>query len=170
MVGSGSGILFRIAKGGEMELKALIGEVDLAQLAKGTVAQVTPVGSSKVFTGEVWQVSPVIDPQSRQGTARIALTYAPELKPGGFARAMITAGAIVAPQLPDSALLSDAKGSYVYIIDKDNKARRRDIKTGLVSDSGIAVAEGLDGTERVVIRSGGFLSPGETVKPNLVRQ
>ena len=170
VVGSGSGILFRIAKGGEMELKALIGEVELAQLAKGTVAQVTPVGSSKVFTGEVWQVSPVIDPQSRQGAARIALTYAPELKPGGFARAMITAGAIVAPQLPDSALLSDAKGSYVYIIDKDNKARRRDIKTGLVSDSGIAIAEGLDGTERVVIRSGGFLSPGETVKPNLVRQ
>ena len=169
VVGSGSGILFRIAKGGEMELKAQIGETSLAQLAKGTTAQVTPVGSSKTFTGEVWQVAPVIDPQSRQGTARIALAYAPELKPGGFASAVINSGTIVAPRLPDSALLSDNKGSYVYIVGKDNKAQRRDIKTGMVSDSGIAIIEGLDGTERVVIRSGGFLSAGETVNPKLVQ-
>jgi HlyD family secretion protein len=169
VVGSGSGILFRIAKGGEMELKAQIGEVSLAQLAKGTTAQVTPVGSAKTFTGEVWQLAPVIDPQSRQGTARIALTYAPELKPGGFASAVINAGTIVAPRLPDSALLSDNKGSYVYIVGKDNKAQRRDVKTGMVSDLGIAIVEGLDGTERVVIRSGGFLSAGETVNPKLVQ-
>ena len=169
VVGSGSGILFRIAKGGEMELKAQIGETSLAQLAEGTTAQVTPVGSSKTFTGEVWQVAPVIDPQSRQGTARIALAYAPELKPGGFASAVINSGTIVAPRLPDSALLSDNKGSYVYIVGKDNKAQRRDVKTGMVSDSGIAIIEGLDGTERVVIRSGGFLSPGETVKPKPVQ-
>jgi HlyD family secretion protein len=170
VVGSGSGILFRIAKGGEMELKAMVGESDLAQLAKGTTAQVTPIGAVKAFTGEVWQLSPVIDPQSRQGTARIALAYAPELKPGGFARAVINSGTIVAPRLPDSALLSDNKGSYVYIVGKDNKAQRRDVKTGMVSDIGIAIVEGLDGTERVVVRSGGFLSPGETVNPKAVGQ
>ena len=170
VVGSGSGVLFRIAKGGEMELKALVGEVSLAQLTKGTIAQVTPVGSSKVFSGEVWQLAPVIDPQSRQGTARIALAYAPELKPGGFASAVIRSGTIVAPRLPDSALLSDNQGSYVYIVDKNNKAQRRNIKTGTMSDSGIAILEGLAGSERVVVRSGGFLSAGETVNPKLVRQ
>ena len=170
IVSSGSGILFRIAKGGEMELKAQVGEVDIAKLAQGTVAQVTPVGSAKVFSGEVWQLSPVIDPQSRQGMARIALAYAPELKPGGFANASIAAGAVVAPQVPDSAILSDNRGSYVYIVDKHNKAQRRDIKTGLISDTGIAIVSGLDGSERVVLRSGGFLSPGETVNPRLVRE
>lgn len=170
VVGSGSGVLFRIAKGGEMELKAQVGEVDLAKISQGTLAQVTPVGSSKAFTGEVWQVAPVIDPQSRQGTARIALAYAPELKPGGFANAIINSDTIVAPKLPDSALLTDAKGSYVYVVGKDNKVQRRDVKTGMVSDAGIAIVAGLDGSERVVIRSGGFLSPGETVNPKLVQQ
>jgi HlyD family secretion protein len=170
VVGSGTGVLFRIARGGEMELKAQVGEIDIAKIGQGTMAQVTPVGSSKAFTGEVWQVAPVIDPQSRQGIARIALAYAPELKPGGFANAVISSGAIVAPQLPDSALLSDSKGSYVYIVGKDNKAQRRDVKTGLVSDSGIAIIAGLDGSERVVVRSGGFLSAGETVNPKLVKQ
>jgi multidrug efflux pump subunit AcrA (membrane-fusion protein) len=134
------------------------------------MAQVTPVGSARTFSGEVWQLSPVIDPLSRQGTARIALAYAPELKPGGFAGAVINSGAVVAPQLPDSAILSDNKGSYVYIVGKDNKAQRRDIKLGLVTDTGIAIVSGLDGSERVVLRSGGFLSAGETVNPKLVRQ
>jgi HlyD family secretion protein len=170
VVGAGSGVLFRIAQGGEMELKAQLGEVDLAKIAQGISAEVTPVGSSKSFVGQIWQVSPVIDPQSRQGMARIALAYAPELKPGGFASVAISSGTLVAPKLPDSALMTDRKGSYVYIIGKDNKAQRRDVKTGLVTDNGIAIIAGLDGTERVVLRAGGFLSPGETVNPKAVSQ
>ena len=101
--------------------------------------------------------------------ARIALAYAPDLPPGGFASAEIKAGTLVAPMLPESAILSDNKGSYVYVVGKDNKVQRRDIKLGLVTDNGIAVAAGLDGSERVVLRAGGFLSQGETIKPNLIK-
>jgi HlyD family secretion protein len=170
VVSSGSGVLFRLARAGEMELRAQVGEVDLAKLSTGALAQVIPVGSDKTFSGEIWQIAPVVDPQTRQGTVRIALSYAPELKPGGFASAQINSGAIVAPQLPDSAILSDARGSYVYVIDAQSKAQRRDVKTGVVSDKGIAIVAGLDGTERVVLRSGGFLSQGETVNARLVKQ
>lgn len=165
VVGSGSGVLFRIAKGGEMELKANLTEEALAQIATGVRATVTPVGSAKAFTGEVWQISPVIDPQDRQGTARIALPYAPELRPGGFAEAIIAAGVIVATKLPESAILADDKGSYVYIVGKDNRVERREVKTGAVLADGIAVIEGLNGSEQVVMRAGAFLSPGEKIKP-----
>ncbi len=170
VVGAGSGVLFRIAKGGEMEMKALLGEVDIAKISQGINAEVTPVGSSKTFTGQVWQVSPTIDSLTRQGSARIALAYAPEIKPGGFASVKIKAGSVVAPLLPDSAVLSDSKGSYVYIIGKDNKAERRAVKTGLITDKGIAIIEGISGNERIVLRAGGFLSPGETVNPTVVKQ
>ncbi|WP_423141269.1 efflux RND transporter periplasmic adaptor subunit [Parablastomonas sp. CN1-191] len=165
VVGPGSGMLFRIAKGGEMEMKAALGQTDLAQISTGISADVVPVGSPKHFVGQVWQVAPVIDPASRQGFARIALAYAPELRPGGFASATIRAGSVVAPMLPESAILSDNKGSYVYIVGANNKVERRAVKTGTVSDTGIAVVEGLSGTEKVVLRAGGFLSPGETVQP-----
>jgi multidrug efflux pump subunit AcrA (membrane-fusion protein) len=148
-----------------MELRAQLGELDLAGLGAGVAAQVVPAGTDKVFTGQIWQLAPVIDPASRQGTARIALSYSPELRPGGFATATITAGTIVAPLLPESAILSDDKGSFVYVVDKDNKARRRAVKTGLVTDTGVAVIEGLSGNERVVLRAGGFLQPDETVQP-----
>lgn len=165
VVGAGSGVLFRIAKGGEMELKAQLSETDLIQLAQGTSAIVVPVGTTKQFTGQIWQVAPVIDPQTRQGIARIALPYAPELRPGGFASVTIKSGTLVAPVLPESALLSDRKGSYVYLVGPNNKALRRDVKTGMVTPGGIVISEGLGGDERVVLRAGGFLQPGETIKP-----
>ncbi len=169
VVGGGSGTLFLIAKGGEMELLANVGEVDLGRLSVGTQAQITPVGTEKVFTGQVWQIAPVIDQTNRQGTARIALAYSPELRPGGFASAIIKSGTIVAPILPESALLSDDRGSYVFIIDDKNKVARRGVKTGLVTVDGIAIIQGLTGTEKVVLRAGGFLNVGETVKPKLAK-
>lgn len=169
VVSAGSGPLFRIAKGGEMELMARLGETDLAKVSTGVAADIVPVGTSKLFKGQVWQIDPVIDPQNRQGTARIALPYAPELRPGGFASATIRSGTIVAPMIPESALLSDTKGAFVYIIDAEGKARRRDVKAGIVTENGVAIVEGLTGAERVVLRAGGFLNPGEKVNAKLVK-
>lgn len=168
-VGAGSGVLFNIAKDGQIELLAELGELDLAKIKPGVEAQVTPVGASHSFTGQVWQVLPVIDPQTREGTVRVELAYSPELRPGGFATATINAGLVDAPILPESAILSDEQGSYVYIVGKDDKVERRAIKTGAVSEAGIAVVSGLNGTERVVLRAGGFLNPGDKVQPQLAK-
>lgn len=165
VVSGGSTVLFRIAKGGEMELLARLTEEDLAAISVGVSAQVVPVGSGRTFNGQVWQISPIIDPETRQGTARIALAYAPELRPGGFANATITGGSVVAPILPESAVLSDSKGSYVYIVGQDDKVIRRDVKTGAITDRGIVVLSGLAGNERIVQRAGAFLSVGEKVRP-----
>jgi HlyD family secretion protein len=146
-------------------MKALLGETDMALLAPGVSAEVVPAGGTRAFIGQIWQIAPVIDPLSRQGIARIALAYAPELRPGGFASVTIRAGSVVAPLLPDSAILSDEQGEYVFVIGKDNKVERRKVKSGMVTDNGIAVASGLTGNERIVLRAGSFLAPGETVKP-----
>lgn len=167
IVGQGSGVLFRMAMNGQMEMQARLAESDLIGLPVGARATVTPVGSERSFPGEVWQVSPVIDPQTRQGIARIALGYDPALRPGGFAAAEIVKGATQAPLLPDSAILSDQQGSFVYVVDEQNRAQRRPVKIGQVSDEGVVVSEGLNGTERVVLSAGGFLTPGQTVKPVL---
>lgn len=168
-VSTGSGILFRMAQGGQMELQAQLGEEALTQISVGVPATVVPVGSEQQFAGQVWQIAPMIDQQSRQGIARIALPFDRALKPGGFASVEIKAGAVSAPLLPESAIQSDKEGSYVFIIGKDNKAVRRPVKTGIVTAKGIAVIAGLDGTERVVLFAGGFLNAGETVTPKLVK-
>jgi HlyD family secretion protein len=167
IVSGGSGVLFRMAQGGQMELRTQLAETDLQKLRAGAQAEVTPTGSKQVFKGEVWQVSPVIDPQTRQGIARVALKYDPALRPGGFAAARIVAGGNTAVLLPQSAVQSDAEGNYVYIIDGKNQAVRRSVTTGEVSEAGVAISSGLTGNERVVLTAGAFLNPGQKVIPNL---
>ena len=54
----------------------------------------------------------------------------PAMRPGGFAEAKITAGTTTAPMLPQSAVLSDDKGNYVYVVNGKNEVERRDIKIG----------------------------------------
>ncbi|GGB56334.1 efflux RND transporter periplasmic adaptor subunit [Blastomonas aquatica] len=165
VVGAGTGVLFRLAAGGEMELRAQMGEADLANLSVGVRAEVRPVGAGRTFTGQVWQLAPVINETSRQGIARIALSYDKALRPGGFASAAVISGSSQSPVLPESAVLSDDKGSYVYVVGKDNKVERRDVTTGTVTPRGIAIVSGITGQERVVLYAGGFLNPGETVRP-----
>lgn len=167
IISSGSGILFRMAKGGEMELKAEVAESDLKGITVGASADVTPVGGGQSFPGHVWQLPPVIDPQTRRGIVRIAVPYNAALRPGGFASAAIYGGANTSPILPNSAIQTDASGNFVYIVGKDDKVERRSIKTGEVTDRGVAIVSGLNGDERVVLSAGAFLSPGQKIKPIL---
>lgn len=167
VVSSGSGVLFRLAKGGEMEMLAQVSESDLARVAPGMGADVTPVGSAQSFAGRIWQVSPVVDPQSRLGMARIALGFNRALRPGGFASARIVSGSMQAPLLPESAVQSDAKGNYVYVINGENQVERRPIEVGQVSSEGVAIVRGLSGSEKVVLSAGAFLNAGQKVRPNL---
>ena len=169
IISSGTGTLFRMAKGGEMELRAEVAESDLKGIVVGSRAEVTPVGGGASFAGQVWQLPPVIDPQTRRGIVRIAIPYNPALRPGGFASASIYGGANTSPILPNSAIQTDASGNFVYIVGKDDKVERRAIKTGEVTDRGVAIVSGLNGDERVVLSAGAFLSPGQKIKPILAK-
>ncbi len=164
-VTQGSGVLFRLAQNGEMELQAQLSESDLANVSVGVTADIVPVGTDKSLTGQIWQKSPVIDSQTRQGVAKIALSYDESLRPGGFASARIESGSSEAAILPESAVQNDAQGSYVYVINKESKVERRDVTIGAVFSTGVSIASGLDGSEQVVLRAGGFLNPGELVRP-----
>ena len=148
-----------------MELKAQLSQQDLGFIHVGMPASVTPTGTDRSFSGSVWQVAPMIDPQSRLGEVRIAIPYDPAIRPGGFGEAKITSGTTTAPQLPQSAVLSDDRGNYVYVINAKNEVERRPIKIGNVSDTGVTIAEGISGNERVVLSAGPFLNPGQKVKP-----
>jgi len=169
VVSAGTPWVFRIAAGGEMELRARLPQTDLAQLTAGVPATVTPVGSSQSYQGSVWQVSPIIDPATRQGEARILVPYNRELRPGGFAAVQIRAGSTTAPLLPESAVLTDDAGSHVMIVGPNNVVERRAVRVGSVTNEGVVIAQGLNGTERVVVSAGAFVNPGERVRPERAR-
>jgi HlyD family secretion protein len=170
VIGAGSGVLFRIARGGEMEMLAQMSEADIARVSVGARAQITPVGAVRSVTGQVWQLSPIVDPQSRQGTVRIAIPYSTGIRPGGFAQAVLIAGTGTVPLLPEAAVQSDARGDYVFIVSADNKVERRAVTVGVVNNEGVPILAGLTGTERVVRNAGAFLNAGDVIVPTMERR
>lgn len=164
-VSQGNTNLFRMAQNGQLELRALLSEVDLAAIKVGEAATIVPVGSEQEFEGNIWAISPTINPQTRQGMARIAVPFNSSLRPGGFASVTIKAGTQNAPILPTSAVQNDGTKSFVYIVDKDNKAQKRIITVGSVTANGLIITSGLNSDEKIVLRAGGFLSEGVSVNP-----
>lgn len=167
IVSPGSGALYRIAAGGQMELRAQVAEQDMPQLKAGQTATVTPVGSPDSYAGTVWLLEPVIDAQTRQGVARVALPASPDIRVGGFANVAIDGVRAQRPVVPQSAIQSDVEGSSVLIVLPDGTVQKRSVKVGLISASGVAITQGLTGTEQVVMSAGAFLTPGEKVKPKV---
>lgn len=165
VVGAGSGVLFRMARGGEMEMLAQLAEADLQRVKVGTRATITPVGTDLQIAGQVWQVSPIVNMDTRQGTVRIAVPYSAALRPGGFADARLVSGTEEAPLLPESAVQSGPDGNFVLVVGADDKIERKLVKVGTVTDGGVSIASGLTGNEKVVVLAGAFLNPGDKVKP-----
>ena len=66
--------------------------------------------------------------------------------------------------MPQTAVLSDAEGTYVLIVNGENKAERRAVRVANTVPEGLVIAEGLTGNERVVSTAGAFLRAGEKVK------
>jgi HlyD family secretion protein len=160
---SGSDALFRVASGGEVEMRGQIAEQDLAALKTGQPASVYLTGLARPFEGRVRLLGAVIDPNTRLGEIRIALKPDPALRPGAFARGSVTVNKADRPVLPQTAVMSDSKGAYVYVVNEQNHVERRPVRVAGTTDAGVIVAEGLIGPERVVTTAGGFLRDGEPV-------
>jgi HlyD family secretion protein len=121
-------------------------------------------GIERPFTGQVRLLGAIIDPQTRLGDIRIQLKPDPALRPGAFARAVVAVSQSQRPVLPQTAVMADSNGSYVLVVNSAGKVERRPVRVSGTTDTGVIIAEGLTGTERVVATAGGFLRDGEAVK------
>jgi len=159
--------LFRLAEGNEVELRGEVSEQDLPLLKIGQDVNVRLTGTSTVYPGRVRLLGAVIDPQTRLGVVRVSLTPDPNLRPGAFARAEVTVSNAQRIVLPQTAVLTDDKGSYVLVVDAQNKVERRPVKVSGMVASGVTIADGVGEKDRVVATAGAFLEEGEVVKPIL---
>lgn len=71
--------------------------------------------------------------------------------------------AVVIPQV---ALQADQAGVFVLTVGDDNTAQIRRIKTGAAQESMIAVEDGLEEGERVIVEGAQKVRPGQAVEPN----
>ncbi|OTG92485.1 multidrug transporter subunit MdtA [Acinetobacter sp. ANC 4654] len=69
-----------------------------------------------------------------------------------------------AVSIPNDAIQHGAKGTYVYVINTQNKAEIRMLKLGVTSQGQTEILAGLNGTERVVLEGIDRLSDGQEVQ------
>jgi multidrug efflux system membrane fusion protein len=110
-----------------------------------------------------------LDP--RTGTIRVRVRFDNEdgrLVPGLFARVRIQAGS-PAPALlvDDKAVLIDQDRKFVYVLDAQHRAQRKNVRVGRVLDDGLrVVSDGLDANDRVIVYGvQKIFVPGMPVRP-----
>jgi HlyD family secretion protein len=164
----GGDAMFRLSKGGEIEMRGQVAEQDLPLLVVGQDVNVRLTGTTNIYPGKIRLLGAIIDPATRLGTVRISLSPDPNLRPGAFARAEVTVSKAQRAVLPQTAVLSDDKGNYVLIVNAQRKVERRAVRVSGVVPSGVAIADGVSGKDQVIATAGAFLQEGELVNPVLI--
>jgi membrane fusion protein, multidrug efflux system len=89
------------------------------------------------------------------------------LTDGMSVRVMLEIGKPVeALVIPQSAIAQDQAGTYVFIVDKENKALRRPVKVEIQRDGTAVVKDGLAAGDRVIVQGQARVRPGMTVAPS----
>jgi membrane fusion protein (multidrug efflux system) len=121
--------------------------------------------------GELDVAELAVDPQT--GAIRLRSTFPnpdKRLLPGMFVRAAIDEGegneVIAIPQ--KSATLQPGGQRSVWVIDEDERAQKRMIRTGAAFDDQWIVLEGLEPGERLIVEGGMGLSEGAGVQPEAI--
>ncbi len=155
---------FRLARDGQIELSADLGEDDLARVRVGQAATVT-LPSGAVVTGRVRLVSPQIDPKTRLGEVRITLPVRSDIRAGGFARAVFSDASASVLAVPEAAVRYDADGSGVMVVGPDNRVRRVLVKAGARGGGLVQLEQGPPQGTRVVAAAASLFLDGDLVRP-----
>lgn len=155
---------FRIATDDQIELQAQLSEDDLAHIRPGQHAQVT-LPSGTTVTGVVRLISPQIDPQTKLGYVRLMLPVRPDVRAGGFGRAVFTDTAGKTLSLPETAVRYDADGASVMVVQANNRVKRVPVRTGMRGSGLVQILDGPAAGALVVANAASFLLDGDLVRP-----
>lgn len=160
----GAGPLFRVGRSGSIEMRGNVAERDLPQLKIGQAASVRVTGVDQAFEGRVRLIGAVIEPATRLGSVRIELREHRDLRPGAFARGEVETSRGSRPVIPQTAVMSDGNGNYVYIVGADDQVERRNVRIAGSRVEGLVVESGLKGGERLIKTAGPYLRVGEKIR------
>jgi len=180
LVGPDSGSLARIVQLHPIRVVYSISENDLARIGHSTDSLKEsktrpcpplplirmPDGEMYPFEGRLDFVDNQVDPNT--GTIAVrAIFDNPDgfLLPGQYVTVLVRCreGRRL-PVVPQSAVMVDRDGRYVFVVDDQDRVQVRRIDTGLAMDSNWVVHSGLKTGERVVIQGVQKVKPGQSVK------
>jgi membrane fusion protein (multidrug efflux system) len=180
LVGPGSGAMARIVQTDPIRVVYAMNEADLLKLraadngdaASGWKERLVSElrladNQSYPLTGRFDFIDNQMDPST--GTIAVRAVFDnPDglLVPGQFATVMIRRDeARKMPVIPQSAVMADRDGRYVFVVDDQNRAQLRRITTGATIQTQWAVQSGLSAGEVIVVQGVQKVAPGQAVTP-----
>lgn len=155
--------LFRLIRQNRLEWRAEVTAAELPRLRRGARVRLGLPSGAQVM-GEVRQLAPTIDPQTRNALVYVDLKPHPELRPGLFARGEFELGQSTALTLPQQALVVRDGFSYVFELDAQQNVQQRKVETGRRQGDRVEVLRGLAPEATVVLQGAGFLNQGDRVR------
>lgn len=148
-----------------LRLDLAVPERYLAQLYSGlTVSATAKSWPSQQFNGVIEAVDPHVSKQSLNLKVRVRFEN-PEgkLKPGMMLAATLEFDPIEEAVIPVQALEYSGTKRFVYVVDNESHAQRREVTLGERVETQVAIRSGIDIGERIVVEGIVNIKPGATV-------
>ena len=141
-------------------------ETALAALRPGlTIEAKSAAWPDQPFRGQIANVDPVIDPNTRAVMVRARLANGDgKLKPGMLLAVAIETAPRLGLSVPELAVVGEGDARFVYTVDAKGIARRTPVRTGLRSGGRVEILEGLKPGQQVVTEGVVKLSDGMKVQ------
>ena len=145
-----------------------VSTADLDAVAVGAPVRVsTATDESRVKTGRIIFVSPVLNPDTRG--ARVIAEFANDdggLRPGAFVRAQIDIGGEAVAVLAPRGAIQTMNGETIVFVREDDGFARRDVKIGRANETSVEIVAGLAAGEMIAVENS-FLLKAELAKAGL---
>lgn len=112
------------------------------------VRVVVPAMNSQEFTGEVGRIVPTADARSRSFQIKVGMPEGPDFKSGMFARVLIPVGGTGMLLIPQTAIAMQGQLNGVYVVDDQQIAHLRLVRTGKVYTDQVEILSGLNDGQR----------------------
>ncbi len=155
--------LMTVEEEGRYRLEVNAPESLLGKVKTGQTVRVAIDGVAAEQTGKVAEVYPNADPLSRTFLVKVDLTGT-AIRSGLYGRAMFSVGEKKGLLVPRGALVERGALISVWVVDKENVARMRLVKTGKTLGDQQEILSGLADGERIVTSGVALVTDGAKVE------
>lgn len=130
----------------------IVPEDHIRSVSLGQKLQVTiPSLQDKTVEGIVGRIDPAADQKSRSFQIKVALPEGENYSSGTFARVALPVGEAGMMRVPETAIVTQGQLTGYYLVDKDNMAHFRLMRTGRAYGDSVEVISGLKAGDRYVV-------------------
>jgi membrane fusion protein, copper/silver efflux system len=152
--------IYTLADLSKVWMVARVPEHEISWVTRGQKVRITIVSiPGEIFSGEVTFIDPVVDPETRTVKVRAEIANSHrKLKPGMFGRVKIRSSSLKPfLSIPSSAVIDATPLPLVYVDKGNGLFVARPVRVGQVTTEYIAVLDGLEEGERVVVHGNFFI-------------